>query len=245
MLINAVDMNIKLTYAPEAFYLLAPSEENKLRIKIIDAALFITQVVLKPPLLLAHANILGMKPKAYYPVTNTQIRTFTASSWAQQLSIDNAFLGPIPERILIALVKNTVFVASASTNPFNFHRYMTNFVLYVNGVEHPAEPLTMDCSSPFRAARAFETLFSSTGIHDDDRAQIITREMFTKVFYVLGFDLTPDREADEEHLCLNCQGNVHIEVCFKKTNTRTSHLHFYPDFPGHVEIDNSRNITVE
>ena len=35
MLINGVDMNIKLTRAPEGFYLLAPSDDNKLRIKIL------------------------------------------------------------------------------------------------------------------------------------------------------------------------------------------------------------------
>jgi hypothetical protein len=39
MRINGVDMNIKLTRAPEAFYLLAPSDETKLRTKILDASL--------------------------------------------------------------------------------------------------------------------------------------------------------------------------------------------------------------
>ena len=118
MLINGVDMKINLTRAPEGFYLLAPLDDNKLRIKILDATLFITHVELKPPLLLAHAHVLGMKCKAYYPVSLTQIKTFTASSGFQQISIDNAFLGPIPESTLIALVKNTAFVGSPSTNPF-------------------------------------------------------------------------------------------------------------------------------
>jgi len=53
----------------------------------------------------------------------------------------------------------------------------------------------MDCSSPFAATRAYETLFSSTGIHHDDRAHMITLEMFTKGFYLLGFDLTPERRT--------------------------------------------------
>jgi len=51
-----------------------------------------------------------MKRKAHYPVTHTQIIKLTATSGAQQVSIDNAFLGPIPERILIALFKNNAFV---------------------------------------------------------------------------------------------------------------------------------------
>ena len=58
MLINGVDMSIKLTRTPEAFYLLAPTDDTKVRIKILDATLLITQVELKPPLLLAHANVL-------------------------------------------------------------------------------------------------------------------------------------------------------------------------------------------
>jgi len=41
-------MNIKVTRAPEAFYLFAPSDDTKFRIKILDATLFITQTELKP-----------------------------------------------------------------------------------------------------------------------------------------------------------------------------------------------------
>ena len=138
-----------------------------MRIKILDASLFITQAELKPPLL-AHANVLAMKLKAHYPVTHTQIETFTASSVAQQVSIDNAFLGPIPEKILIAFARNTAFVGSAGTNPFHFLHYdMTNLVLCVNGVVHPSEPLTMDYCSPYGVTSAYETPFSSTGIHHD------------------------------------------------------------------------------
>jgi len=118
-------------------------------------------------------------------------------------------------------------------------------VLYVSGVQHASEPLTMDCSSPFGATRAYETLFLSTGIHHDDRAHMNALEMFTKGFYVLGFDLTPDREADEEHISLPRQGNLRIETRFKKPLPEPVPCILYAEFPGHVEIDNSRNVTVE
>jgi len=187
-----------------------------------------------------------MKRKGHYPVTRNQIKMFTASSGAQQVSFDNAFLGPVPERILIAFVKNTAFVGSVSTNPFHFNHYdMTNFVLFVNGVQNPSEPLTIDCSSTFTVTRAYETLFSSTGIHHNDRAHIITLEMFTKCFYVLVFDLKPDRKADEEHISLPRQGNVRIEARFKKPLPEHVICIWYAEFPGHIEIDNTMNVTVE
>jgi hypothetical protein len=56
LLINGVDMNIKLTRGPEAFYLWGPSEDPKVRMKILDATLFVTQVELKPHLLLASSS---------------------------------------------------------------------------------------------------------------------------------------------------------------------------------------------
>jgi hypothetical protein len=48
MLINGVDMNIKLTRAPDAFYLWGPSDDPTVCIKILDVTLFVTQVELKP-----------------------------------------------------------------------------------------------------------------------------------------------------------------------------------------------------
>jgi len=70
---------------------------------------------------------------------------------------------------------------------------------------------------------------------------MITLEMFTKGFYILWFDLT---EA-EEHISLPCQGNVRIEALFKKPLPEPVTCILYAEFPGNVEIDNSRNVTVE
>jgi len=56
----------------------------------------------------------------------------------------------------------------------------------------------------------------NTGIHHNDRVHMVSPEMLTKSFYVLGFDLTPDREADEEHIILPRQGNVPVYARFNK-----------------------------
>jgi len=53
--------------------------------------------------------------------------------------------------ILIAFVKSTAFVCSASTKRSHFHHYDDNLVLYVNGVQHPSKSFAMDCSSPYGA----------------------------------------------------------------------------------------------
>jgi len=74
---------------------------------------------------------------------------------------------------------------------------------------------------------------------------MITLEMFTKGFYVLGFDLIPYREADEEHISLPRQEYVRIDARFKKPLLELVTGISYAEFPGHIEIDHSRNVTVE
>jgi hypothetical protein len=74
---------------------------------------------------------------------------------------------------------------------------------------------------------------------------MVTPEIFTKNFYVLGIDQTPDREPDEEHKSLPRQGNLRIEARFKKPLPELVTCILYAEIPGHVDIDNSRNVTVE
>ena len=69
---------------------------------------------------------------------------------------------------------------------------------------------------------------------------MITLEMFTKGFYVLGFDLTPNQKADEENISLPRRGNVRIEALPVPVTCI-----LYAGFPGHIKIDHSRNVTVE
>ena len=69
--------------------------------------------------------------------------------------------------------------------------------------------------------------------------------MFTKGFYILGFDLTHGRVADEEYISLPLQENVRIETRFKKPLPESVTCILYAEFPGHFEIDNSRKFTVE
>ena len=69
--------------------------------------------------------------------------------------------------------------------------------------------------------------------------------MFTKGLYVLGFDLTPEKEADEKHISFPRQENVRNEARFKKPLPEPVTCILYAEFPGHIEIDNSRNVKVE
>ena len=56
-------------------------------------------------------------------------------------------------------------------------------------------------------------MFSCTGINHDGRDQMINLEMFTKVFYLLDFDL---KERLITNISFLLQGKARIEAHFKK-----------------------------
>jgi hypothetical protein len=74
---------------------------------------------------------------------------------------------------------------------------------------------------------------------------MITLEMFTKFFYILGFDLRPDIQEDDEHICLPRRGNERIKALFKNSHPETVTCIFYAEFPEHIVIYCSRNVTIE
>ena len=62
---------------------------------------------------------------------------------------------------------------------------------------------------------AYRTLFEGSGIHHSNSELQITPEMYIKGYFILLFDLTPDRAASG-HTSHPDTGNVRIELKFAK-----------------------------
>jgi len=106
-LIPGVRIQIELTKANPSFYLMILDAETKTVFKFLDAQLLVNRVRPSPSLLLAQNIALGKGALARYNLTRVELKTFTFSTGAQSLSIDNAVLGTIPKRLLFNMVKNT------------------------------------------------------------------------------------------------------------------------------------------
>jgi hypothetical protein len=112
-------------------------------------------------------------------LTRVELKTLTFSQRAQSLSIDNAVLGSIPKRIAFTMLKNTDFLGSFDSNPYNFRHYNLNyFSLFVNGKQYPNEGLSMDIGHEKTSVLAYNTLFEGSGIHHSNAGLQITHDMY-------------------------------------------------------------------
>ena len=96
--------------------------DSKTIFKFLDAQLLVKRVKPVPShLWLILLNEYGAL--ARYNMTRVELKTFTFSAGSKPLSIDNAVLVRVPERLLFTMVKNADFIGTIDTNPYKFRHY--------------------------------------------------------------------------------------------------------------------------
>jgi hypothetical protein len=139
--------------------------ETKTAFKFLDAQLLVKRVRPSPTILLAHSTVFSHNAVARYNVTSVELKTFTFSSGSQSLSIDNAVLGTLPKHLLFTMAKNSDFLGSVTTNPYNLRHYISYFALNVNDRQIPAEGPSLGMGHEKTSVMGYRTLFHGSGIH--------------------------------------------------------------------------------
>jgi hypothetical protein len=144
------------------------------------------------------------------------------------------------------MVNNTDFLGSMDTNPYLFRHYdLTNFAIYVNGKQIPNEGLSLGMDHEKTSVMGYRTLFEGSGIHHSNSGLQITHDMYIAGYFVLRFDLTPDRAASEGHTSHPDNGNIIIELKFAKGLPDAITCLLYLQYDNSVRIDYSRTVSTD
>ena len=243
LLINGVEIKVRLLKAPNTFALMDPT--GLFYVHIDEARLLVRCVKISPSVQIAHAKAL-MKTTAKYPLTRVEVKAVSLHSGIRGETLDNVILGQLPQRIIIGFVDNKAYNGDFKLNPYNFQNFDINFLcLYVDGVQVPSKPLEPNFENSMYID-AYHTLFSGGGIHFMDDGNQIHRQDYPHGYTLFAFDLTPDMSAnDETHWNLIKHGSVRIDVRFAKQLRSTVNCIVYAEFPNILEIDASRQVMVD
>ena len=123
----------KIDQSQGQFYLMNSNPDTKATFKFLDAELVVRRIRPSPKIFVPHNETLSKGIHALYNL-RVELKTFTYAGGPQALSINNAVLGALPKRLIFTMVKNTDFLGSRNSNPYNFRHYdLTSFTMYVNG----------------------------------------------------------------------------------------------------------------
>jgi len=199
-LLSGVRMQIRLTKAKDDFYLMNTNADTKATFKFLDAQLIVRYIRPSPKISYAHTEALSKGCLALYNVTRVKLKTFTFAGGPHALSINDAVLGALPKRLIFTIVKNTNFLGSRSSNPYNLRHYdLTSFTMYVNCRQIPSESLSLNMGHEKTSVKGYATLFEGIGIHHSNSGLQITHDMYINGFFIIVYDLTPDLAASEGH----------------------------------------------
>lgn len=240
-MLNGVELGLKLIRSKDVFHL---QGEHAAHVEIIEANLFVRKVKINPSILLAHARALSVTA-AKYPITRVEVKTVTIGTGIQSKSIDNIFLGQIPKRCIIGMVKSRAFNGSLQLSPFNFEHFKYNYLaLYIDSTQIPSKPLTPDFDSN-QYTRCYHSLFEGVGIYFSDTGNDISLEEYPNGYCLSAFDLTPDLSCNEPHWNIIKSGTLRAEIRFAEPITETITLIIFAEFDNVIEVDKNRNIIID
>jgi len=141
---------------------------------------------------------------------------------------------------------NTDFIVSLDSNPHKFQHYdISDFSLCVNGKQVPNEGLSLGMDYEKTSVMGYRTLSEAYGIHHSNTGLQITHDMYINSYFMLLFDLTPDRGASEGHKSHPEKGNIRIELKFNKPLPEATTCLLYLEFDNSVLIDFARTVTTD
>ncbi|XP_038248478.1 uncharacterized protein F54H12.2-like [Dermochelys coriacea] len=239
LLLNGVNVKIKLTCSKDAFCLMGSGTEG-FKLCILSASLFVKKVWVAPSVCLGHAEAL-LTANAKYPVDRVGMKVFSIPASSRVSNQENLFLGQLPKMLVLGFVDNDAFSGSYTKNPFHFKHYDINFVaLYVDGEQIPTKPLQPDFEAGIRV-REYMNLVQTAGKHMKDRSLLIDREEFSHGYTLFAFDLSPDKECTNHYSPIKI-GNLRAEIRFGKALTITINMIVYVVFDNVIEINQRRNV---
>jgi len=152
----------------------------------------------------------------------------------------------LPKRLIFTMVKNTYFLGSRDSNPYNLRHYdLTNFTMYVNGRQNPSERLSLNMDHEKNSVRGYAILFEGTGIRHSNSGLQITHDMNINGFFMILCDLTPDLTASEGHASPPTSGDIRINLKFAKALPEAVTCLLHLEYDNSVRIDLARNVSTD
>ena len=239
-LLNGVQLNIKLFPASDAFCLMS-THTDTYTVDIIDAKLKVCTVKVSPNIVVSHNAALSRSP-ALYPFHKSEIKAYSIPTGLLTWSIDDLFLGNVPDRVIVGLTDSLGYSGSVSKNPFNFQNMNVSFMgFYVDGTSQPSQPFTPDYNTKAYVA-PYLSLFQGCGKYMKDEGNYITRDDFANGYALYMFDLTSNHS--EEVDTLSRKGQTRLSLQFSEPLPTTTTVIVYARFPAMLQIDQARNVLV-
>ena len=180
-----------------------------------------------------------------YPLQKTVIIAKELPSGSRGQSWEDIFQGYVPSKMVIGMVESAAFAGDFTKNPLRFQHFdIESLGFTVNGEPTPKESFKYDMTAG-NFVDAFLSLSEITGKAWEDTDNGITKEMWKAGLALTAFDCDPTTANDFRYLGLPKRGHTRLTLNLKNARASASTVIIYATFPGRVEIDDMRNVSLK
>jgi hypothetical protein len=237
LIINGVEIQIKLWPAKNEFILMTALTGEDYRIEMVEAYLRVCKITPIPAVMVAHADVIKDKP-ASYPFNATEMKAFQLNKGQYSFHLEDLFQSNVPTDVVVGMVTAKSFNGSFDTNPYRFQPFKLNSLgLYVDDESVPAKPLKMSFTKG-QYASAYSTLFGTY----EEVGNNISKEEYMDGYTFFVFRLIPDHLSP--FIPTVVKGNVKLSGTFDDALLENITLLVYAKFPSILKIDSTRNVQI-
>lgn len=140
----------------------------------IKVRFYVQQVRLQPSVYSEIIMKMNSGKRASFPTVRSAIRTYSHPTDNRHFECDNPFHGQVPNRLVIALLKQTAFNGTITENPFHFGKFnLKTIKLLISGEEYPYETLELDHDGSNKDYRGYHRFLQATGCFTRGQGNLI------------------------------------------------------------------------
>ncbi len=255
-------MKVELVFAPQEFVIQVPeADSGKYKLTVTDATLFCPVAQVSADMFRKIEKNLEEKNMRMYirktEVTNKNIPANT------ELFVSQLFPGgPLPSKMVLAVLPTASFVGTYHTNPFYFARNFTHteqvpgsgqtvtHTTFIEKVQVTLNGESLDgldsgITSSSEDMVNFIRLHYYMGFMQSRTGNAVTYQEFCHGFYFLYYDLSTGAQANNAWVVPAVrQGNLQIQINFAKAFPKELTLVIFAEYPSLIEINKLRQISM-
>lgn len=240
-LISNTNLRIKLIPSKPEFALNAFGTTTSFKIQFEQVILSVSRAEMNPSVINGHSS--GMrKQNAHYPITRTDLITFTIPKGQKSYIKDRLFPDQSPKMLAVAMVENEAYNGSLKKNPFHFQHFdLSKIALYREGRSIPGAPLTPNFNEELYLRSYVQTMRTMNYYNTDD-TNGLTPDEFANGYTIYAYDLTGDKDISNAHRQGFLSNNLRLELYFGKDLPSTVNVLIWACFDSYVEITQLRDV---
>lgn len=241
LIIPGCEVKIELIRANDAYSILSPDTGKKFIVQFKDLRLFIRIVKVAKRVADYHSSMLKKEP-AVYPINRSVIRVYNASKGDVNVDQPAIFRATrLPKSVIIGMVATAAYNGSYSRNPLNLQTFDLNYTcLNVNNEQVPLLPYTPDFPND-RFMREYKSLFTNTGIHNENIGTLMSKDLFKGGCYLQAYDLSPC-QCNGFHTHDPISGQIDLVIRFGTPLPEPITILVMGTFDGEVYMDSFHNV---